>query len=69
MPLTFLEIGTTRIILKIGGREETKQFLEKLGFTVGTDVTVISKTNGGLIVNIRDTRVAISTEMAMKITI
>lgn len=69
MPLTFLEIGTTKIILKIGGREETKQFLEKLGFTVGTDVTVISKTNGGLIVNIRDTRVAISTEMAMKITI
>lgn len=69
MPLTFLEIGTTKIILKIGGKEETRLFLEKLGFTVGTNVTVISKIGGNLIVNIRDTRVAISKEMAAKITV
>lgn len=69
MPLAFLEIGTTKIILKISGKEETRSFLEKLGFTVGTNVTVISQIGGNLIVNIRDTRVAISKEMAMKITV
>ena len=69
MPLTFLEIGTTKTILKIGGKEETRNFLEKLGFTVGTAVTIVSKISGNLIVNIRDTRVAISKEMASKITV
>lgn len=69
MPLAFLEMGTTKTILKIGGKEETRSFLEKLGFTVGATVTVVSKISGNLIVNIRDTRVAISKEMAMKITV
>ena len=69
MPLTMIDIGVTKKIIRISGKEETRNFLEKLGFTVGTDVTIINKIAGNLIVNIRDTRVAISKEMAMKITV
>ena len=69
MPLALLEIGTTKIITKISGKEEIRKFLEKLGFTVGANVTIINKIEGNVIVNIRDTRVAISKEMAMKISV
>ena len=54
---------------KIGGNEETKRHLETLGFVVGGQVTVISSLNGNLIVNVKDSRVAISKEMANKIMI
>lgn len=55
------------MIKKIGGREETRRFLEHLGFVTGGMVTVISVIGGSVIVNIRDARVAIGTEMANKI--
>ena len=69
MPLTLLDIGISKTIVRIAGDDKTKSFLEKLGFTVGTEVSVVNKLAGNLIVNIRDTRVAISKEMAMKITV
>lgn len=69
MPLALLDVGVNKTIIKIGGKEETRKFLEKLGFTVGANVSIVSKIAGNLIVNIRDTRVAISKEMAMKITV
>ena len=65
--LTMLKNGESSIITHIGGKPETKQFLENLGFVVGTPVTVVSETGGNLIVKIRDARVAISQEMARKI--
>ena len=67
MMLTMLKNGESSIITHIGGKPETRQFLENLGFVVGTPVTVVSETGGNLIVKIRDARVAISQEMARKI--
>lgn len=69
MPLTFLKPGESSLITRIGGKPETRQFLEGLGFVVGTPVTVISEMSGNIIVHIRDTRVAISREMAAKISV
>ena len=69
MPLTMAETGVENQIKKIGGKSDVRLFLEKLGFVVGSIVTVISQNNGNLIVNIKDTRVAISKEMACKMMI
>ena len=67
MPLTLLQAGESSIITRIGGKPETRQFLEGLGFVVGTPVTVISQIDGNVICAIRDTRVAISSQMASKV--
>lgn len=69
MPLTFLKPGERISIKKVGGKTEVRRFLENLGFVVGSDVTVISEISGNVIVNIKDTRVAISREMANKILV
>ena len=69
MPLTMMSIGRTNIIKKIGGKEETKRFLENLGFVAGGAVTVVSDNGGNLIVNIKDSRVAIGKDMANKIMV
>ncbi|MCC8070018.1 MAG: ferrous iron transport protein A [Ruminococcus sp.] len=69
MPLTFANIGEENIIKKIGGNPETKKFLETLGFVVGGIVTVINEIGGNVIVNIKESRVAISKEMANKIMV
>jgi len=61
--------GQVNKVKKIGGREETKKFLANLGLVVGSDVTVVSKMAGNLIVNIKESRIAISQEMANKIII
>ena len=67
MPLTMLQKGESSLITRIGGRPETRQFLENLGFVVGCPVTVVNDIGGNLIVSVRDARVAISEEMARKI--
>ena len=69
MPLTLLNTGETNTIKKVGGKEETKRFLENLGFVAGGNVTVVSETGGNLIVNIKDSRVAIGKDMANKIIV
>ena len=69
MPLTMVKEGETNKIKKIGGKEETKRFLENLGFVAGGSVTVISEMGGNLIVNVKESRVAISREMAQKIMV
>ncbi len=69
MPLTMAKAGEHNFIKKVGGKEETRHFLEKLGFVVGGMVTVVSENRGNMIVNIKDSRVAISREMANKILI
>ena len=67
MPLTLLEIGETSIIKRVGGKPELKQHLADMGFVAGAVVTVISVLGGNIIVNVKETRVAISCEMASKI--
>ena len=69
MPLMLASVGEENIIRKVGGNPELKKHLEDLGFVVGGTVRVISTTGGNLIVNVKDTRVAISREMAGRIMI
>jgi ferrous iron transport protein A len=67
MPLTFASVGEENTILRIGGKSEVRAHLENLGFVPGGTVTVISAIAGNLIVNVKESRVAISQEMAAKI--
>lgn len=69
MPLTMADIGVENVIKKVGGNFETKKFLESLGFVSGGTVTVINEISGNLIVNVKESRVAVSREMAIKIII
>lgn len=69
MPLSMVKEGEPNIIKKVGGKEETRRFLENLGFVSGGTVTVISEVNGNLIVNVKDTRVAIGKDMANKVSV
>lgn len=69
MPLTLVKTGEVNAIKKINGKDDTKRFLENLGFTVGGEIVVISEIAGNMIVNIKDTRVAISKEMARRILV
>ena len=69
MPLTMANAGEENIIKKGGGKEDTRRFLENLGFVAGAAVTVISQVEGNIIVNIKDSRVAIGKDMANKIMV
>lgn len=69
MPLTMVNAGEPNIIKKVGGKEETRRFLENLGFVAGGTVTVISEIDGNMIVNVKDSRVAIGKDMANKIMV
>mgnify|MGYP004559375691 CR=1 FL=1 len=69
MPLTMVKTGEENTINKVGGKEETRKFLEKLGFVTGAAVTVVSEIGGNMIVNIKDSRVAIGIDMANKIMV
>lgn len=69
MPLGLAERGVNHTIIKIGGGEKTKSHLENLGFVQGSGVTVVNELQGNLIVNVKDTRVALDKELAMKIMV
>ena len=70
MPLSMANIGELHQIKKVGGRAETRQFLEKLGFVAGGgSITVVADSNGSLIVNVKDSRVAIGKDLANKIVV
>lgn len=69
MPLTLATAGEENIIKKVGGNPETRKFLENLGFVAGGTVTVISEVSGNVIVNVKESRVAVSKEMASKIMV
>lgn len=69
MPLTFAAVGEENMIKKVGGKAETRKFLENLGFVAGATVTVISQIGGNVIVNVKESRVAVSEEMASKIMV
>ena len=69
MPLTMAGIGEVNTILKIGGNEETRRFLANLGFVTGTEISVVSAIGGNVIVNVKDVRVAVNSDMAKHIMI
>lgn len=69
MPLILVAAGETNTIRKVSGNPEVKKHLEDLGFVVGGEVTVVSAIGGNLIVNVKESRIAISREMAGKIMV
>ena len=69
MPLTMANPGEELTVLKVGGMDDTRRFLNNLGFTDGAKVTVVSKISDNLIVNVRDSRVALDADMAKKIMV
>ena len=69
MPLIMADTGEENIILRVGGSPEMKKHLEDMGFTVGSAVTVMNTIGGNLIVKVRESRVAVSKEMASKIMV
>lgn len=69
MPLTLANEGIPQIIKRIGGKDETQRFLASLGFVTGSEVTVISEFQGNVIVNVKESRIAISKSMACRIMV
>ena len=69
MPLILADTGEETVIRRIGGSPEMKKHLEDMGFVAGGTVTVLNTIGGNLIVKIKESRVAISREMAQKIMV
>ena len=69
MPLSYANPGEESIIRRIGGSPEVKKHLENLGFVPGSEVTVITRISGNIIVNVKETRIAISEELARRILV
>ncbi len=69
MPLVYANVGEKQIIKKIGGSQETKKHLADLGFNVGGDVSIVNTLDGNVIVNVKESRVALSEELARKIMV
>ena len=69
MPLYMADTGEENIIRHVGGNPEMKKHLEDMGFVAGGTVTVLNTIGGNLIVKVKESRVAVSREMAAKIMI
>ena len=69
MPLVLAGIDEENVIKKVGGKPEVKKHLENLGFVAGTNVKIISSLGGNIIVKVKESRIAISEEMARKIMV
>lgn len=69
MPLNFANVNEEIVVKRVGGNPEVKKHLEDLGFVAGAVITIVSRTGGNVIVNVKDSRIAISSEMAQKIMI
>lgn len=69
MPLALAVAGEENTIKKIGGSPEVKKHLEDIGFVVGGTVKVISTLGGNVIVNVKESRIAINSDMARKIMV
>lgn len=69
MPLSMISSGESGVINRISGRDDTKRFLNNLGFVEGGSIRVISKVEGNIIVSIMDSRIAIGKNMANKIMV
>lgn len=69
MPLTMAKPGVQQSIKKINGKDQTRRFLESLGFIEGGAVTIVSEINGNMIVHVKDARIAISKTMANRVMV
>ena len=69
IPLIFAEIGQPQTVKRIGGSPEVKKHLENLGFNVGGEISIVSTLGGNLIIKVRESRIAVSSELAKKIMV
>ena len=69
MPLTMAELGEAVTIRRITGKDEIRLHLAELGFVVGETVTVVSRMGGNLIVQVKDSRIALDRNMANRILV
>ena len=69
MPLTMAKTGETVTIGRITGKDDVRQHLAEMGFVVGTDITVVNEMGGNMIVQVKDSRVAIDRSMANRIMV
>lgn len=69
MPITMTNVGEQNYIRKITGKDEVRQHLANLGFVIGEQVTIIAENGGNLIINIKDSRVALDKSMANRIMV
>ena len=69
MPLTVADTGAEYVVKRIGGKPEVRQHLENLGFVIGSVVSLINSIGGNVIIKVKESRVAISQEMAQKIMV
>ncbi len=69
MPLGMASVGDVNIIKQIKGRDEVRQHLSEMGFVVGAEVKVVSELGGNLILNVKESRVALDKTMAMRIMV
>ena len=57
------------MVIKVGGKDEVRRFLQNLGFVEGAEITVVSELSGNMIINVKDTRIAIDKSMANRIMV
>ena len=69
MPLCYADVGTAQIIKRIGGSPEVKKHLENLGFYIGGEVSIVNTFGSNLIVKVKESRIAVSGELARKIMV
>ncbi len=69
MPLTMLRTGIRGVVQEIRGKDETRKFLQNLGFVKGAEIFVVTEIEGNLIIVVKDTRVAVSRAMAGRIMV
>ena len=69
MPLTIVKPGETVTIRRIAGKDEVRQHLAELGFVVDSMVTVVSEMGGNLILQVRESRIALDRTMANRIMV
>ena len=69
MPLVLANVGEPQIVKRIGGNPEPKRHLEDLGFTVGGEVCIVTMLGGNVIVKVKESRVAVSDELARRIMV
>ncbi|HIV03342.1 MAG TPA: ferrous iron transport protein A [Candidatus Aphodoplasma excrementigallinarum] len=69
MPLTMAEMGQKKLIKQINGKDDTRKFLENLGFVEGAEVSVVAELAGNMIINVKDSRIALGKSMANRIIV
>ena len=69
LPLIYADVNEVNVIKKVSGKQDVKKHLEDMGFVVGAVVNVVTKVNGNLIVNVKNTKIALDSELASKIMV